>query len=343
MRILRNPEVYWIFWPNLLIAAASAFLLYRFALRGMEAWKLALLAGAAFCLTGIVFLIVSAVHSRKVVRFTQRIDKNLHGHQDLRFEDFREGDFAMLQSTVSKMVNAHFQQESLLQAEKKHLADELADISHQIKTPLAAISLNAEQLASADMEPMRRRMTARRTFDLIERIRVLVRTLLNESRLDAGIADFKKETFTVQSLVDESVQSLLMTMDLHDQTLEMDIPPDITIDADKFWLTEALTNVVKNCTEHTPDGGTVTITATSNAVFTCITVHDTGPGIDPEVLPHIFERFVKGRDPGRNTNSIGIGLAYAKQVIHKMDGVIEASNDPEGGAVFTIHLFKVNV
>ena len=111
------------------------------------------------------------------------------------------------------------------------------------------------------MEPMRRRMTAHRTFDLVERIRVLVKTLLNQSRMDAGVVEFKQETFSAQELVNEAVKSLEMTMDLHDQTLERHIQPDVMIDGDKFWLTEAVMNIIKNCTEHTPDGGTISIEA----------------------------------------------------------------------------------
>lgn len=344
MRFMRNPEVFWVLVPDLLIAAATGVLLYRFASAGMPAWKLTLTVVIAFVLMGLVFLIVSGAHAKKVRRLMLRIDRNLHGHEDLRFDTCREDDLSKLQSSVQTMVKAHFRQERLLQEEKERLARELSDISHQIKTPLQAISLNAELLGNPDMEPTRRRMTAHRTSALTERIRMLVYTLLNQSRMDAGVVEFKQDTFSVTELIRKAAETLEMSMDLHDQTLDTSgIDPSVMIEGDLFWMTEAVMNIIKNCTEHTPDGGTITIATTSTPSLTRITIRDTGPGIAPEDLPHIFERFYKGKNPGRNSDSIGIGLAYSKQVIGMMGGNIQADNHPEGGALFTINLFTINV
>lgn len=342
MHFMRNPEVRWIFWPNLLIASSSCILLYFLARDGsLTAGKLAVLTAAAFVLTGIVFLVVSAVHSKKVVRFTQRIEKNLHGHQDLQFADFREGDFAVLEGTTGNMVNAHFQQESLLQTEKERLVNELAMIAHEIRTPLQGISYNTEQMAEPDEEPMMRRLIANRTIDLVERLQVFVTALLKLSRLEANVVEFHLETFPARELIDSAVTPFLISMEVREQTLDLDVPEDILIEGDKFWLTDALVNVVKNCMEHTPNGGTISISVSSNAVFTCIQIRDTGPGIPPEELPKVFDRYHKGKDS--SSNSIGIGLTLTKRVIHDMGGTIQADNAPEGGALFTIHLFKVNV
>lgn len=347
MRFLRNPEVFWVFVPDLLIAAITSVLLYRLSSQTdipVPAWKLTLIVVVAFVLMGVVFLIVSGVYANKVRLLTHRIKKNMRGHRDFQFDDCREDDFSKLQSAVKKMVNAHFQQEGLLQAEKEHLAKELSDISHQLKTPLAAISLNAELLASPDMEPSRRRMTAHRTSELVKRISTLVKTLLNESRMDAGVAEFKQETFPIMKLIKKAVEPLEMSMDLHDQTLDLSkVDPDIMIEGDLFWMTEAVMNILKNCTEHTPDGGTIWIEVTDSATVTHITIRDSGPGISQEDMPHIFERFYTGKDSGRNTNSIGIGLAYSRQLLSKMGGNIEPGNHPDGGAQFTIYLFKLNV
>ena len=340
MHYLRNPEVAWVFWPDLLIAAASGFLLHRFARDG-QTWLVVLTAIVTFALMGIIFLAVSVIHGKKVVRFTARIEKNLNGHKDLQFDDFREGDFSVLQSKVSKMVEVHFQQESMLQAEKERLVEEFVNISHEIKTPLQIMTLNTELLESDDLEPARRRMAVRRMFDQIERLRIFVMTLLQMSRLDANVVQFKKETFPALELVKQAVDPIEALMDLHCQTLDLDVPPDIMIEGDKFWLADALVNVIKNCTEHTPDNGRVIIKATDNAVLTCLTISDTGPGIAKEDLPHIFERYHKGKDSG--PNNIGIGLAFTRRVIHDMGGTIDADNGPDGGALFTINLFKVNV
>ena len=342
MHFMRNPEVGWVFWPSLLISCVTCVLLYFFA-PGMQAWQLVLILAAAFAAIGVVFLIVSGVHSRKVVRFTQWIEKNMHGHKDLQFEDFREGDFSVLQSVTGYMVSTHFQQESMLQAEKERLTDELAMIAHEIKTPLSAISLNTEQMAFAEKDPMLRRLTARRTLDLVERIRVFVTTLLKLSRLEASVVEFREEKFPAKELIRRAVEPLELSIELREQTLETDIPEDLMIEGDMFWLSDALVNVVKNCMEHTPNGGKITVKVTDNPVSTYITIQDTGPGIAPEDLPKVFDRYHKGKDSG--SNSIGIGLTFTRRVIHDMGmgGSIKAENAPEGGALFTICLNKVNV
>ncbi len=338
MRFLRNPEVFRVFLPDLLIAALATFLLYHFGKNGAPAWQIALIAAAAFTAMGIVFLVVCARYAKQMERFTHRIEKNLQGHPDLQFEDCREGDFAKLQSVAGKMVLAHFEQEKLLQTEKQRLKEALEHISHQIKTPLTAIGLNSVLLADPDMDPARRRAVAHRTSALVERIRTLLFTLLQQARVDAGVATFKKETFSAQKLVNEAVKSLELTMELHNQTLIRDFQPDLMIEADLFWLTEALMNVIKNCTEHTPDEGTITVQIRNDAVSTFITVRDTGPGIAPEVMPHLFERYITANNPCRKSDSFGIGLPYAKLLLQNMGGRIWAENDPNGGAVFTMRL-----
>ena len=116
---------------------------------------------------------------------------------------------------------------------------------------------------------------------------------------------------------------------------------DEGVDADPAWTVEAFGNLLKNCMEHTPPGGTVFIDVSDNAVASQIVIRDTGPGIAPEDLHHIFERFYRGKDAG--PNSVGIGLSFSEKVIHGLGGTVKAGNHPEGGAVFTVRLIKMNV
>lgn len=107
---------------------------------------------------------------------------------------------------------------------------------------------------------------------------------------------------------------------------------------DISWTCEALTNIIKNCMEHTPNGGEIIIRALENALFSEVVISDNGCGIDKEDLPHIFERFYKGKDS--DDKSVGIGLALAKMIITKQNGTIKAENKPDGGAMFTIRFYK---
>lgn len=342
MRFMQNTDVRVVFWTDLAIDAAAAAASYMLVQDDHIKPELVLLpAGIALALNLIVFLYVAHVHYKRVRSFTEKVERSLHGKRDLKFEDFREGDFSVLQGDVMDMVHAHYRQEELLEQEKGRLQQALDDISHQIKTPLAAISLTTEQLMLPNMDPFEHKLLVRRMMDNIKRIKDLIEILLTISSMDAAAVHFSEDEFTAEEWVAQAYDPLVERMELHDKTLVTEIPEGVIIHGDKRWMTEALSNVLKNCMEHTPVGGTITVTVQDNAVHTKVIVHDSGMGIAPEDLPNIFKRFYKGKNA--HGNSFGIGLALTKMVIHEMGGTIRADNHPEGGAVFTIQLNKVNV
>ena len=152
---------------------------------------------------------------------------------------------------------------------------------------------------------------------------------------------FRSDEFTAEKLIARVCKPLEISMELRDISLIKNVPPEITLQSDLLWLTEALMNIVKNCMEHTPAGGTIRIDVTENAVCTQIVICDTGPGIAEEDMPHLFERFYRGKDAG--DNSVGIGLAFTNQVIRSLGGTVKAQNRQEGGAMFTVRMIKMNV
>ena len=123
-------------------------------------------------------------------------------------------------------------------------------------------------------------------------------------------------------------------MELRGQTLRVEAEGNFTVDA--AWTAEAVGNIVKNCMEHTPDGGTVTVRGVDNPLSTQIDITDTGPGISPEDLPHLFERFYQGEA----SQGFGIGLALARMIVTEQNGTLKAENRTEGGAKFTMRFFK---
>ncbi len=130
-------------------------------------------------------------------------------------------------------------------------------------------------------------------------------------------------------------------MDLRDQRFVCDVPEDITLTGDFPWLTEAVGNLLKNCMEHTPEGGAITVRARENALFTEITVSDTGKGFAPEDLPHLFERFYRGKNA--DEQSVGIGLALSRMIVTSLGGTLKAENGRDGGALFTMRFYKSTV
>ena len=341
MRFLRNPQVRFVFITDAVIFIASIIASLIMVTHDIDVIYIITLFIAAMLISIIIFMISSYRHYKKVADFAEKLDKNLHGSRDLNFDEYQEGDFSVLEDTVNDMLLAHYHQEDELRNDKVMLAQALADISHQIKTPLAAITLTAERLDSDDIDPFERKLLTHRMLDLISRISSFVTTLLKISRLDADVVKFRQDSFTAKELISQSVEPIEAVIELHCIQLKTDIPEGIIIAGDKMWLAEAFTNIIKNCIEHTPDGGKIFINVTENPIYTEFVIRDTGIGIEPEDLPHIFERYYKGKNSG--SNSIGIGLAFTQMVIHSLGGTIKAENHPEAGAVFTVRMIKKNV
>ena len=230
------------------------------------------------------------------------------------------------------------QQQKLIN-DKKYLADSLADISHQIRTPLTSINLLVERLSASGLTDECRHRLTNELYELLDRIDWLITTLLKISKLDAGTVSFNKETVSLETLIKKSCSPLLIPIELRGQELIIRAEGDFY--GDPAWTSEAVGNMVKNCMEHTPDGGRIEIDAAENALYSEIIIKDNGTGISPEDLPHIFERFYKGKDS--DGKSFGIGLALSRMIIAGQGGTVKAENRKPVGAMFTIRFYKGTV
>ncbi len=276
---------------------------------------------------------------RKISDLAADVDRILHGNEKIALDQYAEGELGILQSEIGKMTVRLREQQQRLQNDKIYLADSIADISHQIRTPLTSINLLVEFLSEPEISEERRLHLTRELYDLLARIDWLITTLLKISKLDAGTVQFKNERVQTKTLIRQAVSPLLVPMELRGQTLTVKAEGEFS--GDLAWTCEALGNIVKNCMEHTPDGGQVTVEAQETGLFTEITVTDTGCGIAKEDLPHIFERFYKGKDS--DEKSFGIGLALARMIVTKQNGTAKAENLPGGGAKFTLKFYKGTV
>lgn len=271
---------------------------------------------------------------KEIAALSRSIDRVLHGQEQL-LDDSAEGELAILRSEIRKMTLRLRESADLLQQDKTELSQALADISHQLRTPLTSMNLTVSLLPGANEDGQRLRLT-RELKRSLERIDWLVETLLKLSKLDAGVVRFEPEPVTAAALTELAVRNLRIPMELREQRLVLALD-DAALTVDPAWTAEALGNVLKNCVEHTPAGGTLTVAARQTPIFTEITVTDSGPGIDPADLPRLFERFYRGKDASEH--SIGIGLALARQIVAAQNGVIQAANNPGGGARFTLRFY----
>ncbi len=260
------------------------------------------------------------------------------GDYSLDIRDNVEGELSILKNEIYKMTLILSKQAEQLQNEKEQLANAISDISHQLKTPLTSMTVLADVLSSERLEPEKRREFTRTLDTQLERMEWLLTSLLKLSKIDAGTIKFKKEQVRAADLIDHAMKPLLIPMELKDQKLILEDAGNVSFMGDQKWTTEALINILKNCIEHTPSGGRITIQTEENPIYTGIIITDTGKGIDKEELPYIFKRFYKGKNASEE--SVGIGLAMAKSIIENQKGDIRATSQPTQGTRFEIKFYK---
>jgi len=298
-------------------------------------------AGAAVLLTGLAVLLLIYIDSAGRYNEMERLNKELEGilHDDNKYliTECEEGELGILISTIRKLTVRLKEQNSLLKGEKQVLNDAIADIFHQLRTPLTSLRLSCSMLSEEDIEYEERLRFVRGIKKQLERMQWLVETLLKMSKIEAGTVIFRNEAVNVNEAVQKACEPLLIPMELRNINLVTEVGGE-SLKGDPDWLSEALGNLVKNCMEHTPEGGTITVRAEETPLYTEIRVSDTGTGFVPEDIPRLFERFYKGKNSGKE--SVGIGLALCRTIINEMNGTIKAENNLEGGASFITRFYK---
>ena len=275
----------------------------------------------------------------KISSLATDINLVLHGDNSISLKNYTEGELGILHSEIYKMTIRLREQQQKLISDKEYLADSIADISHQIRTPLTSINLLVQLLSAPNLTDERRQQLTHELYGLLSRIEWLITALLKISKLDAGTVQFKAEKVSLETLINKSCSTLLVPIELRGQELIINANGDFV--GDLAWTCEAIGNVIKNCMEHTPEGGKIEIDAIENALYTEIVIKDNGTGISQDDMPHIFERFYKGKDS--DDKSFGVGLALSRMIITSQKGTIKAENRKPTGAIFSIRFYKGTV
>ncbi len=294
---------------------------------------LVLLVTAAFAALHISDQRVVYAQIAELTNYLQRLEQ---GDYRLDVRDSGESGFSLLKNELYKITVRLREQAELLKRDKVFLSDAIADISHQIKTPLTSLSVLVDLLADDPAEKDRREFVSRMRPQL-GRIQWLITALLKLSRLDAGTANLKREPVNIKRLLEQALEPLRIPIELNKLQLIVQGDDQASFDGDFLWSAEALTNLIKNCVEHTPEGGCIDIRYTVNPLYVEITVADTGEGIASEDLPRIFQRFYRGKNASEH--SIGIGLALAKAIFIEQGGDITVSSQPGQGTRFSVKVF----
>ncbi len=229
-----------------------------------------------------------------------------------------------------------------VQASRRSQQDFVANVSHDLKTPLTSIQGYAQALldGTADV-PELRRQAAQVIYDEAARMYRMVLDLLELARFDAGTVRLEIAPLSLKPLllsVTEKLNPLAVEKQINLTVQADDDLPAIPADADR--LTRVFANLVENAIRYTPSGGAVTLRVSRQPEMLLATVEDTGPGIPSDVLPRIFERFYQGESSraGRKTRGSGLGLAIADEIVRAHGGSIRVFNRPQGGACFEVRL-----
>lgn len=329
--MLRNPEIRRMLAVSVPLCAIFSAVCFWLDVRA------GLLTAALSILLLTLYLFSARRRYRTMAHLAEDIDAVLHGRRDISFTQYTEGEISLLRSELRKMTVRLTEQSEQLRQEKVQLAESMADISHQMRTPLTAVNLLLTGLSDPDATEEARQGSLRALRRQVQRMDWLVNALLKLAKLDAGTVQFRRARVALSELIARAAEPLSILMEVKGQQLS--VQASGSADCDLAWTAEALGNILKNCTEHMQEG-TITITAEENAVAACIRIRDEGGGIDPEDLPHLFERYYKGRNASEE--SVGIGLALSRSIAAAQNGTLSASN-VKGGAEFTMKLYKGTV
>lgn len=263
---------------------------------------------------------------------TDYLRKVNSGGQGLLLET-ADNDYSRLQDELYKTVTQLYQtREEALKA-KKNFADNLFNIAHQLKTPITAISLSNQMIMEHTSS-----IYPRQIEQQLNRLTRFEETLLLLSRFDAGTLSLERkkvDLFTVLTLAADHLQELFRQAEV---SIDIQETGEAEITADLEWTMEAFINLFKNCMEHTPKGKTVHCSYEQNPLYAQIVIWDEGPGFDKDDIPHLFERFYRGKNA--KDGGIGIGLPLAKTIIEMQNGVISAGNTPDSHARFEIRIYR---
>ncbi len=317
------------------LALTAVFSAVCFAL---DAFCGALCLLLGLCVTA-VFLVYTKKRYQKINELNNYLSLVCSGNYDLNINENTEGELSILKNNLYKVITILQTQKEKLAKDKTSLAESLADISHQIKTPLTSIMMMTDLLKDESNEAKRAEFLSIIETQL-DKMKWLIITLLKLSKLDAGTIELKSEKQSVKDVINESLTPFLIALEFKNIRLE-NTANDFVFNGDKNWSIEAFGNIIKNCIEHTDNGGTLSITSGSTNIYDSIFISDNGCGISKEDLPHIFERFYYGKNSSKN--SIGIGLALAKTIFEKQKAVIKVNSTLGVGTTFEVRFYKAIV
>lgn len=285
------------------------------------------LAGAVMIVTLIVLGYIAYVESRnrkkKINALSLQLRRLIQGDYRFDFGAFEEGELEVLSSDLGKLVISYREQADALLRDKVWLSNSLSDISHQLKTPITSMNVLIDLLKEDDLDEAQRNEFIRRLGRQINRLDWLVRNLLILSKLDAESIVYTKEDTTCHQLLLKAIEPMQINFELKEQPVRLSGQIDSVIKVDRNWTAEALTNILKNASEHGPFGKAVELRVIDGPMTTAIEITNEGE-IAPHDMPHLFTRFYRGNHA--HEDSVGIGLAICRAIAVQQGAQVEVES-----------------
>lgn len=286
-----------------------------------------------------IFLMYNRRKDKNIAQITKYIEQINKKNYKLDIEENTEDELSILKNEIYKTTVMLKEVAQNSQKDKINLKNSLSDISHQLKTPLSSILVMLDNIIEdRNMDKEVQAEFIRNIKREIININFLVNSLLKLSKFDADVVEFTNTKVNIDDIVKEATLNVAALCDLKDVKIKVYEHSNFSIYCDYKWQIEAITNILKNCVEHSKQDSIVEIRLEDNKLYSKIDIKDYGTGIDREDSPHIFDRFYKGKNSAKN--SVGIGLALAKSIIEKNNGYIEVNSKVGIGSTFSIKYFK---
>lgn len=297
--------------------------------------------------TLIVFILILSIivfkynhsESKKINEITKYIEEINRGNYKLNIEENTEDELSILKNELYKITIKLKEVAENSQKDKTTLKDSLSDISHQIKTPITSILIMLDNILSDENMPedIKKDFIKDIKREIIN-IKFLVESILKLSKIDSNSIKFIKKEVFIKDIINEAVKNVSMLSELKNIEIIVSGDDSIKTICDLKWQVEAITNILKNCIEHSYENRKIYINYNQNNMYTELKIEDNGTGIDAKDLPHIFERFYKGKNS--SSDSVGIGLALSKSIIESNNGYIQVDSKLNKGTTFIIKYLK---
>lgn len=291
------------------------------------------------CVFCFVFFWYFAKKEHQIKEITDYMKEINQRHYLLGIESNEEGELSILRNEVYKTTIMLREESEILKKEKLALKDSIADISHQLKTPLTSILILLDNiLENPNMDNETKTDFIENVRHQVETINFLLISLLKLSRIEAGVIEFKKENIALKKLIKNAIKNVEIMSEVKNSKIDIKINEQASFIGDYNWELEAITNLLKNAIEHSHEGGKIEIKGEENPLYSKLIIKDYGSGISEVDLQNIFKRFYKGENS--KSDSFGIGLNLAKNIIEKDNGYIKVDSALNKGTTFEIKYMK---